>query len=158
MAAGDHVLTASTRIELPRSEVFEFFADASNLERLTPPELSFQIVTPLPIVMAAGTVIDYRLRLFVASFAWKTLISRWEPGVVFVDEQLKGPYAKWVHKHSFHDVEGGTMVHDEVRYRLPLYPAGELALPVVRLQLKRIFSFRARKIRELLGVPTDRDG
>lgn len=155
---GEHVLRASTRVALPRAEVFEFFADARNLERLTPPELRFRILTPLPIVMAAGTVIDYRLRLFAGSFAWRTLISRWEPGVLFVDEQVKGPYAKWVHTHSFSDADGGTLVNDEVRYRLPFFPLGEVALPVVRLQLRRIFAFRARRIGELLGAGMERGG
>ena len=149
---GEHVLTTSTRIALPRAELFEFFADAGNLERLTPPELRFRILTPPPIAMAAGTVIDYRLRLFGKSFRWKTLISRWEPGVLFVDEQLEGPYARWVHTHSFHDAAGGTLVTDDVRYRLPLFPFGEVALPVVRLQLRRIFAYRARRIGELLGT------
>lgn len=151
MTPGEHVLRASTRIARPRAEVFEFFADAANLERLTPPELRFHIVTPLPIAMAEGTEIDYQLRLFGASFDWKTLISRWEPGVMFADEQLKGPYASWVHTHRFEDADGGTLVSDEVRYRLPFFPLGELALPIVRLQLARIFAFRARRIGELLA-------
>ena len=135
----------------PRAEVFDFFAAAENLERITPPELGFEIATRAPIEMAVGTLIEYRLRLFGVPFRWLTRISRWEPGVAFVDEQVKGPYALWVHTHTFRDAEGGTLVSDEVRYRLPLFPLGEAALPLVRLQLRRIFAYRSRRLGELLG-------
>jgi ligand-binding SRPBCC domain-containing protein len=151
VAAGEHVLTTQTFVPRPRMEVFSFFAAAENLERITPPELRFRIVTPLPVRMEAGTRIEYRLGLFGVAFRWRTLISRWEPGSCFVDEQLEGPYAKWVHTHTFRDAEGGTLVDDEVRYRLPLFPLGEAAYPLVRLQLGRIFAYRARRLRELLG-------
>ena len=102
--------------------------------------------------MAVGTLIDYRLRLGGIPFLWRTLISRWEPDDCFVDEQVKGPYAMWVHSHRFSDADGGTLVSDEVRYRLPLYPAGEVAHPLVRIQLRRIFAYRSRRISELLGT------
>jgi len=151
MAWGDHVLRAEMVVPRPRDEVFGFFADAENLEVITPPELGFHIRSPLPIQMRVGALIEYQLRLFGFSFRWRTRISRWEPGVCFVDEQLSGPYAKWVHTHRFGDAEGGTRVSDEVRYRLPFFPLGEVAFPLVRLQLKRIFDFRARRLRELLG-------
>ena len=150
MRAAEHLLVRETFVPLPREEVFDFFADARNLERITPPELNFQIRTPGPIAMGAGTLIDYRLRLFGIPFDWQTRIARWAPGESFVDEQLRGPYAKWVHTHHFEAVEGGTLVRDEVRYRLPLHPLGEMAHPLVRLQLGRIFSYRARRLRELL--------
>jgi ligand-binding SRPBCC domain-containing protein len=151
MFPGDHILTTETFIPRPCGEVFAFFAAAENLEKITPAELNFRIVSPLPIAMAAGALIDYRLRLFGISFSWQTLISRWEPGRCFVDEQLRGPYAKWVHTHTFTEVDGGTLVTDVVSYRLPLFPLGQLAYPLVRLQLKRIFAHRAQRIGELLG-------
>jgi ligand-binding SRPBCC domain-containing protein len=132
-------------------EVFDFFAAAENLERITPPELNFRILTPLPIRMGTGTLIEYRLRLFAVPFRWRTRISHWDPGVAFVDEQLTGPYAQWVHTHRFQDVEGGTLVRDEVRYRLPFFPIGEVAYPLVRFQLGRIFGYRARRLGELMG-------
>src|SRR5690606_28320569 len=137
MPAGEHILRTETFVPRPRAEVFEFFGDANNLERITPPELRFEVRTPGPIAMGRGTIIEYRLGRFGIPFRWLTLISTWEEGEVFVDEQVTGPYATWIHRHSFRDVEGGTLVTDEVRYRLPLFPLGEIAYPLVRRQLRR---------------------
>ncbi len=148
---GDHKLTTRSTIPLPRAEVFAFFAEAANLQRITPPELGFEILTRQPIAMERGTLLDYRLGLFGIPFHWVTRISHWEPDIAFVDEQLKGPYAQWIHTHHFEDVAGGTLVTDEVRYRLPFFPVGEVAYPLVRLQLRRIFRYRARRLIQLLG-------
>ena len=146
-----HLLETEMQLPLPRERVFEFFAAAENLEAITPRELGFEILTPQPIVLARGARIDYRLRLFGVALRWGTLISEWEPPVLFVDEQLEGPYRSWVHRHEFETVEGGTLVRDRVAYRLPFAPLGEIALPLVRLQLRRIFAHRQRRVRELLG-------
>ena len=155
---GVHVLRAVTRIPRPRAEVFPFFADAENLERITPPELRFRIVTPRPIEMAPGTLIDYRLGLWGIGFGWRTEITEWDPPTTFTDRQIRGPYHTWVHRHVFEEAEAAdgrraraTLMVDEVRYRLPFWPLGEVALPVVSRQLRRIFRHRAEVIRELLG-------
>ena len=147
----DHVLERSTWLPRPVDETFAFFADAANLERITPPELRFRIVTPLPIEMRHGTLIEYRLALFALSFSWRTGIEEWAPPHRFVDRQLAGPYRRWIHTHEFATERGGTRMRDRVEYTLPLAPLGLVALPLVRRQLERIFDFREQTIQRLLG-------
>jgi ligand-binding SRPBCC domain-containing protein len=138
-------------IELPREEVFEFFADAFNLQKITPPDVRFRILTPAPIEPRKGTRIDYRLTVFRLPFYWRTVFSVWEPPQRFVDEQERGPYRSWIHSHEFADLGGGTLVRDRVQYELPLSPLGELAHPIVRRKLDQIFDFRQAEIRRLLS-------
>lgn len=124
----------------PLEVVFGFFADAGNLEAITPPWLRFEILTPRPIAMRAGALIDYRLRVRGVPLRWRTEITAWEPPHFFVDEQLRGPYRLWVHEHRFRAVRGGTAVLDHVRYRVP---GGRLVSWLfVRRDVERIFAFR----------------
>ena len=138
-------------LSLPRPAVFAFFADAANLEAITPPELHFHISTPLPVTMQKGAIIDYRLRLHGIPFSWRTRIAEWEPPFRFVDEQIRGPYALWEHTHTFTNApDGGTMVQDTVRYQLPLGSLGALALSQVQRHLNRIFGYREVRVRKVV--------
>jgi ligand-binding SRPBCC domain-containing protein len=136
-------------VPLSHEQVFAFFADAANLERITPPELRFRVLTQ-PILMQEGTLIDYRLRLFGVPLRWRARIG-------LVDEQLRGPYRVWEHTHLFREEGGATTIEDVVRYALPVAPFGEIFHPLVRLQLERIFRFRRSAVRNcLLGAPDAR--
>lgn len=136
----------------PLEEVFGFFADAANLEELTPPELCFRILTPLPIEMREGALIEYQLRLFGVPFGWRTRIALWQPPERFVDVQERGPYRLWEHTHRFEPIGGGTRVEDELRYALPFPPLAGLAHPVVRRQLDRIFAYRTAALAARFGT------
>jgi ligand-binding SRPBCC domain-containing protein len=139
---------------VPRSpdQVFPFFADARNLELLTPPWLRFEIQTPGPIDLKVGTLIDYRLRLHGLPVRWRTRIARYEPPHAFADEQLRGPYTVWHHTHTFTPCDGGTVLGDHVVMR----PKGGLLAPLVmnafvRRDVQRIFEYRANVMTELFG-------
>jgi hypothetical protein len=125
-------------------DVFPFFADALNLERITPPWLGFRVTTPGTIEMGPGTLIEYRLRLHRVPVRWLTRIEVWEPPERFVDTQVRGPYRVWRHEHRFAPAPGGgTLMRDRVDYDLPLGPLGTLAHAlVVRRDLARIFDHR----------------
>ncbi|MBI3797999.1 MAG: SRPBCC family protein [Deltaproteobacteria bacterium] len=138
-------------------EVFAFFTDAGNLELITPEFLHFRMLTPLPIHMEPGALIEYRLQLFSIPFFWRTRIEIFEPGRRFSDIQLVGPYRRWHHLHEFSQVPDGTLMRDTIDYALPLGPLGTLAHMVfVRRTLEQIFDYRRDRIEQLLGY--DRKG
>jgi len=147
-----YVLERRQRVTALRAKVFSFFADAANLERMTPPQLGFTILTPQPIEMKKGARIDYRIKLYGIPMKWKTVIDEYEPDDRFIDVQLKGPYAVWRHTHTFTDIEGGTELGDRVVYELPFGPLGRVVhAAFVRRQLAQIFDYRERVMRELFG-------
>lgn len=124
----------------PRNEVFAFFGDAANLDAITPPWVKFKTITPGPIEMRVGTLIDHRLRIHGLPVRWRTKITAWEPPARFVDEQIRGPYRLWVHEHLFEEKEGGTVIRDRVRYAVPFdFVAHKL---LVRGDVERIFAYR----------------
>jgi ligand-binding SRPBCC domain-containing protein len=146
----EHILERRQIIERPLREVFDFFADAGNLERITPPELNFHILTPPPIDIKKGALIDYELKLHGIPITWKTEITEWNPPFDFVDSALKSPYKQWIHRHTFEKgANGETIMIDNVRYRLPLEPLGDLAHWYVKKELKYIFDYRYKIIEEI---------
>jgi hypothetical protein len=147
----ERVLRREQRLALSIDEVFPFFADAANLEKITPPEVGFAFLTKLPIDMRVGALIDYRLRLWGIPMRWRTRITEWNPPHGFIDEQVRGPYGLWVHSHEFRADGDATAMVDHVRYALPLAPVGEIAHFLVRRQLDRIFDYRARVVPELVA-------
>lgn len=137
---GGYRLTCEQRLPRPLAEVFPFFADATNLERLTPPWLHFHVLTPQPIEMRLGAMIDYWLRVRGLPLRWRTRINAWQPPHRFVDEQLRGPYRQWVHEHTFHGEGSETVVRDQVDY---VVPGGALVHGLlVKPDIRRIFSYR----------------
>jgi ligand-binding SRPBCC domain-containing protein len=133
----------------PKSEIFPFFAKAENLEMLTPPWLSFHIVSPLPIEMKIGALIDYRLKVKGFPIKWRTRISGWDPPNFFSDDQLKGPYRQWHHEHIFEDRDGGTLARDVVHFAAP---GGRIIhWLMIRRDVRQIFAYRSKKLREIFG-------
>jgi ligand-binding SRPBCC domain-containing protein len=145
--------TIQTQLWLPRSreEVFPFFAEARNLEAITPPWLKFEVLTPPPIAMRTGALIDYQIRVHGIPIRWRTEIAEWQPPHRFVDIQLRGPYTLWHHTHIFEERDGGTLCLDHVRYR----PRGGLLVHwlFVRRDVQRIFDYRQQRLKQLLGSP-----
>lgn len=148
-------LHSETTVSASIDETFAFFADASNLERLTPPWLNFAILSPVPVEIREGVEIDYRIGLYGLPVPWRSRIDVWEPGIRFVDRQLIGPYRWWRHEHRFEAVEGGTRVIDDVEYA----PRGRwLSAALVRRQLQAIFAYRQHALRQTFGGRTLRQG
>ncbi|HSB12542.1 MAG TPA: SRPBCC family protein [Blastocatellia bacterium] len=148
-----YTLERKQEILRPRSEVFEFFSEPFNLERITPAFLRFSILNKPPVVLCAGSRLEYRLALFGVRFQWKTLIEEWKPEESFVDVQLSGPYKLWRHTHTFRELSSDrTLMIDRVEYGLP---GGAFAKPAHALfvapMLRRIFDHRARTIEQLLN-------
>jgi ligand-binding SRPBCC domain-containing protein len=133
----------------PREEIFPFFSEARNLERLTPPWLKFEVLTPAPIPMQSGTLIDYRIRIHGIPVRWRTEIIEWDPPYRFVDVQLGGPYTLWHHTHTFIERDDGTLCRDQVRYR----PRGGALVNrlFVRRDIEKIFHYRQQQLTALFG-------
>ena len=146
---GAEVLLRQQLVPRPLAEVFPFFAQAENLQHLTPSFLDFRILTPPPIAMAVGTLIDYRIRLRGLPMRWRTRIAAWQPPHRFADQQLRGPYSVWWHEHLFAEQDGGTLITDRVVYKAPF---SFIAHPlVVRRELARIFDYRTQAIAARFG-------
>jgi ligand-binding SRPBCC domain-containing protein len=143
-----YILKRKQVVEKPLEEVFEFFSRPENLSRITPPEMGFNIITPIPIDMNRGSLIDYTVKVLgPLAVRWTSLISEYDPPHKFVDVQLRGPYSFWHHTHTFKSIAGGTEITDEVRYLIPMGIIGNLAHALfVRKKLEQIFDFRRHVI------------
>lgn len=128
-------------LPVPPDELFPFFADAANLQAITPPWLDFRVVTPPPVEMREGALIDYKLRVRGLPLRWRTRINVWQPPHRFEDEQIRGPYRQWIHEHTFKPSNGGTLARDRVRYAVPFDWLTHRWL--VRPDIEKIFKFRA---------------
>lgn len=148
-------LTCEVRLPAPREQVFEFFSDATQLERLTPSWLKFSVLTPAPIKMQLGTLIDYKLRVHGIPLRWKSRISLWDPSYQFADEQLHGPYRHWYHVHTFEDDGDGTICRDEVDYS---FIGGALIHTLfVKRDLLKIFAFRTQVLKQIFAAAPNRN-
>lgn len=144
-----HRLQTELWLPQPRERVFRFFGDPKNLERITPPWLRFEILTTPTIQISQGTLLDYRLRLHGIPVRWQSEITVWQPPRRFVDRQIKGPYALWVHEHRFADQNGGTIVGDHVEYAVV---GGSLIQKyLVAPDLERIFDYRRQALEKLFN-------
>lgn len=139
--------TTRQTLESPVAEVFAFFSDAHNLSVLTPPWLQFEVLTPTPIAMQVGTRIDYRLKLRGIPLRWQSEITAWHPPKSFMDEQRRGPYRLWRHRHTFEETVDGTIVGDEVEYAV--WGNSVVNALFVRRDIANIFAYRAEKLAEL---------
>lgn len=149
-ARGRYRLSTRLFLARPIGEIFAFFSDAANLQTLTPPWVGFHILTPRPLAMKAGAVIDYRIRIHGLPIGWRTRVTEWDSPHGFADVQERGPYKLWHHRHTFSEVEGGTLVGDDVEYA----PRGGALIHAlfVRKDVRRIFEYRARKLRGVFSA------
>ncbi len=151
VSAMDYVLEKRTRIRRPRAEVFAFLADPANLARLTPPALGVTLLTPRDVV-AAGSVLDFRVRWLGVPLRWRAYVREWDPPFRFMAVQVRGPLARWEHRHRFLAEDDTTVVEDRIVYRLPLGPLGRmLHAALVRRQVAGAWSYRTQRLGELLG-------
>lgn len=148
------IIETETILPQSRTEVFNFFLDPKNLSRITPPDLNFSIKEAYPLPIEEGTVIQYKLKLLGFTLGWVSKIIDFNPPAEFKDIQLKGPYSYWRHTHTF-EIEGsGTRIKDRVEYAVPGGPLEPLIhYFLVKNQLKKIFDYRTRKIKEIFGSP-----
>lgn len=142
-----HELHREQVIPCSIERTFDFFADAFNLEAITPPWLRFRITTPRPIAMQEGTTIDYRLRLWGVPVKWQTRIEVWQPPFRFVDMQVRGPYRWWWHEHTLEPHPQGTLMRDRVEYRAAI---DAIVTPLfVRRSVETIFDYRMDAIERI---------
>ena len=140
-------------IDLPIEDVFNFFSKPENLSLITPPRLKFDILTPTPLQMKEGQLIEYTIRIFGKKIRWTTLITEYTPNKMFIDQQLSGPYSMWHHTHNFKKLnDNETLIEDIVVYSVPYSFIGGLIHSLyIKRDLEKIFSYRSKKIKEIFN-------
>ena len=147
----DYILESRVWLARTRAEVFAFFADSSHLLLITPPVFRLRLVGGPP-ALSTGAVLDMRLQWLGVPIRWRAFIREWDPPYRFVDVQVRGPYARWEHRHRFLEEGDGTWVEDRVTYRLPFGPLGRAAHAlIVRRQIAALWRYRTRRLGELVG-------
>ncbi len=149
-----HTLVAETKLYCSLEQAFDFFSKAENLNEVTPPDVYFNILTPLPISMQKGTIIDYKIKISGIPFKWRTHIKTWEPLHYFIDEQVKGPYSRWHHTHTFEQKDDHVLMTDKVEYLSP----GWILEPLihrffVKKRVEAIFVYREKIFKHIFGKP-----
>jgi ligand-binding SRPBCC domain-containing protein len=150
-----YILKREQVVPKPLETIFPFFTKAENLALITPPSLAFRVLTPSPVIMEQGKIIDYTVKLLGVEIRWRSMITKYEPPICFVDEQIKGPYSFWHHRHTFERRNTSTIIHDLIRYALPLSltkaPGGLLHRMYVKPNLEEIFDYRRDVIARMFG-------
>jgi ligand-binding SRPBCC domain-containing protein len=151
-----HTLTFETKLYRSLDDIFDFFSNAENLNTVTPTDVEFSMLTPTPIKMQVGTLINYRIKLMGIPFFWRTHINVWEPPYRFVDEQVKGPYMLWHHEHTFEQKDGYVLMTDKLHYLSP----GWFLEPLINRffvtpQIKKIWGYRDQQFKKLFGKKED---
>ncbi len=147
-----YTFKAEQFLNYPPEQVFNFFKKPENLDAVTPKNLGFKILTPSPIPMEKGAVIDYTIRLYGFPMQWQTVITDYDPPHSFTDSQAKGPYQTWIHTHRFIPQDGGTLMTDEVQYSIAMGPLGEIArILFVEKEIRKIFAYRKKVIKEVFA-------
>ncbi len=148
-----HILKKEQVISQNISTVFDFFSKPENLSVITPPKMNFKIFTPSPIDMKEGTLIDYTINIMFMPIRWRTLITKYNPPNIFVDQQLSGPYSMWHHTHTFEQLsDDETLIKDEVIYSIPFAFIGKIIHYLyIKGELEKIFTYRKNKIEEIFN-------
>jgi len=145
-----HEFKTTIKLPLGIEEVFSFFCNTANLKKITPPQFHLQPLTPQPIEITQGIIMNYKLRLYGFPLRWQLKIANWDPPYQFIDEQIRGPFRLWRHTHRFREENGATIIEDHLHYALRFWPMGEIASPLVRAQVKWLFRYRKQAVQDAL--------
>ena len=150
-----YILERQQRVTGTLEQAWAFLQDPANLDRITPPDLQFRIVTDIPAIMYNGLIVEYRITIpLIGTHSWVTEIKHIREGLSFVDEQRLGPYRFWHHYHEIRQDKGCVLLMDRICYQPPFGVLGRLAHRLyIRRTLERIFDYRRLRLEELLSGP-----